>query len=98
MSPDPETPPPQNGEATPAAPEEWVEAWRGIRRTGQVIIRYLRDAGLVVRNGAGRPGVVCTPQQWVVQTPASQAETAKRLVEGMKKAYPVVFAPGKGGG
>jgi hypothetical protein len=95
---DPEAPPPANGAVPPPAPEEWVECWRGIRRTGQVIVRYLRDAGLVVRNAAGLPGVTCTPQQWVLQTPASQAETAKRLVEGMKKAYPVVFAPGKGGG
>lgn len=80
------------------APEEWVEVWRGIRRTGQVIIRYVRDAGVVIRNAAGLPGVTAPPQHWVLQVPASQSDTAKRLVEGMKKAYPVVFAPGKGGG
>lgn len=87
-----------SAEGETAAPEEWVEVWRGIRRTGQVIVRYLRDAGVLVRNAEKLPGVTAPAQHGVLQVPASQAETAKRLVEGMKKAYPVVFAPGKGGG
>jgi len=87
-----------SAEGETAAPEEWVEVWRGIRRTGQVVVRYMRDAGVVIRNAAGMPGVTAPAQHWVLQVPTSQSETAVRLVEGMKKAYPVVFAPGKGGG
>jgi hypothetical protein len=79
---------------TPAA-EQWVEIYRGLRRSAQVVMRYLRDGGLTPRDARHLPGVKAKPNEFVVQVPASQAELAGLTMAKMKKSFPDVFVVGK---
>jgi hypothetical protein len=79
---------------TPAS-VEWVELYRGLRRSAQVVMRYLRDGGLTPREARHLPGVKAKPNEFVVQVPAAQAELAGTTMAKMKKTFPEVFAVGK---
>ena len=75
--------------------EEWVEMYRGLRRSAQVVMRYLRDGGLTPRDAHRLPGIKAKPNEFVVQVPASQAELAGITLAKMKKSFPDVFVVGK---
>ncbi len=79
---------------TPEA-AEWVELFRGLRRSAQVVIRYLKDGGLAPREARHEPGVKAKPNEFVVQVPASQAELGNYTMAKMRKTFPEVFAVGK---
>jgi len=79
---------------TPPA-EEWVELYRGLRRSAQVVMRYLRDGGVTPRDAHLMPGIKAKPNEFVVQVPASQAELAGQTLAKMRKTFPDVFTVGK---
>ena len=80
--------------AEEAAPEEWVEVYRGPRRRAQVIIRIFTDASLPSRD-ARRMGLVpASGREGIVQVPASKLKEATAMMEMLKKNFPQLFVAG----
>ncbi len=78
--------------------QEWVELYRGRRRSAQVVIRALIDAGLQARDARRLHLAEGKAQEGIVQVPANQGEPGKRIIEQLKKNFPHVFVVGSGKG
>jgi len=72
-----------------------VELYRGLRRSAQIVMRYLRDGGLTPRDARHLPGMKAKPNEFVVQVPAAQKELAGIAIAKMRKTFPEVFLLGK---